>query len=293
MSVIIPAWNASPFIEESINSVLNQSHRELELIIVDDGSTDNTAQVVQGFTDSRVKLVQLSNNQGQAAALLRGVSESSGEWIARLDSDDLSSRGRLSYQLRAARALGMNHILGSSALLFGQGKGYVSKRVTHAQLHAQLFFHSPLIHSSVFAHRSILERFPYNPEFMLEDFDWYERAVRAGVRLFNLPLPLVRYRQHEAMKSKNLGGRTRGDTLAIAARFFSDLGIDPSPSDLSIHYALAVKQATVLDDSICRSDLVDWKHRLTEANNRMRVFSRRYFKQLVLARTRILISELP
>jgi glycosyltransferase involved in cell wall biosynthesis len=99
VSVIMPAYNAATTIRESIASVLAQSHRELELLVVDDGSTDHTRQIVQEVKDSRVRLIELERQSGVSAARNVGVERSSGAYLKYLDSDDLINGGAVEAQL--------------------------------------------------------------------------------------------------------------------------------------------------------------------------------------------------
>lgn len=89
VSIIMPSWNTAQFISESIQSVLNQTYKNWELIIVDDCSTDNTDDVVKKFDDERIKYFKNEKNSGAALTRNRAIRESNGEWIAFLDSDDL------------------------------------------------------------------------------------------------------------------------------------------------------------------------------------------------------------
>ena len=98
VSVIIPAYNAATLIAESINSILAQSWRRLEVLVIDDGSTDETATVVQRFFDPRVRLIRQSN-QGQCAALNHGIAEAQGDFIKFVDADDWINPGHLAAQM--------------------------------------------------------------------------------------------------------------------------------------------------------------------------------------------------
>ena len=99
VSVIMPSWNTGRFIAESIQSVLDQTYGDLELIIVDDCSTDNTDEVVGTFSDSRIRYIKNEKNMGAALSRNRAMREARGEWIAFLDSDDLWKPEKLEKQI--------------------------------------------------------------------------------------------------------------------------------------------------------------------------------------------------
>ena len=99
VSVIMPSWNTAKYIGESIQSVIDQTYKNWELIIVDDRSTDNTEEVINTFNDSRIRYYKNSNNLGAALTRNRALREAKGEWIAFLDSDDLWQPNKLKEQL--------------------------------------------------------------------------------------------------------------------------------------------------------------------------------------------------
>ena len=99
VSVIMPSWNTSNFIAESIQSVIDQTYENWELIIVDDCSTDNTDDVVAKFTDKRIRYFKNEKNSGAALSRNRALREARGEWIAFLDSDDLWNPDKLEHQI--------------------------------------------------------------------------------------------------------------------------------------------------------------------------------------------------
>lgn len=99
VSVIMPSWNTGKFIAESIQSVIDQTYENWELIIVDDCSTDNTDEVVAKFTDKRIRYFKNEKNSGAALSRNRALREANGEWIAFLDSDDLWNPDKLEHQI--------------------------------------------------------------------------------------------------------------------------------------------------------------------------------------------------
>ena len=107
VSVIMPSWNTAGFIAESINSVIAQTYKKWELIIVDDCSTDNTDEVVAAFDDPRIRYLKNKKNSGAALTRNRAIREARGEWIAFLDSDDLWTPRKLEYQVAFMKKNGL------------------------------------------------------------------------------------------------------------------------------------------------------------------------------------------
>ena len=99
VSVIMPSYNTAKYISNSINSVLNQTYKNFELIIVDDCSTDYTDQILDSFKDPRIKYIKLSRNSGAAVARNVALKEARGKWITFLDSDDLWEKEKLDHQI--------------------------------------------------------------------------------------------------------------------------------------------------------------------------------------------------
>lgn len=104
VSIIMPSWNTARWIGESIQSVLDQTYQNWELIIVDDCSTDNTDEIVNSFKDSRIKYFKNETNSGAALTRNRAIRESRGEWIAFLDSDDLWKPNKLEKMITFAKS---------------------------------------------------------------------------------------------------------------------------------------------------------------------------------------------
>lgn len=108
VSIIMPSWNTENYIAESIQSVINQTYENWELIIVDDCSTDNTDEVVKAFDDQRIKYLKNEKNSGAALTRNRALKEAKGEWIAFLDSDDLWVPKKLEHQINFMKEKGCN-----------------------------------------------------------------------------------------------------------------------------------------------------------------------------------------
>ena len=108
VSIIMPSWNTENYIAESIQSVIDQTYKNWELIIVDDCSTDNTDEVVRAFNDQRIKYLKNEKNSGAALTRNRALKEARGEWIAFLDSDELWVPEKLEHQINFMKKKGCN-----------------------------------------------------------------------------------------------------------------------------------------------------------------------------------------
>lgn len=99
VSVILPAFNAEMFLRESISSILNQSLKNIELVIINDGSTDSTEDIIKSFSDNRIVYLKNTINLGIIKTLNKGIDNAKGKYIARMDADDISMPNRLKRQI--------------------------------------------------------------------------------------------------------------------------------------------------------------------------------------------------
>ena len=100
VTVLMPVYNCEKYLRESIESILNQTFKDFEFLIINDGSSDKSAEIVESYNDNRINFVQNEKNIGLAASLNRGLDIAKGEYIARMDADDISLPERLEKQVR-------------------------------------------------------------------------------------------------------------------------------------------------------------------------------------------------
>jgi glycosyltransferase involved in cell wall biosynthesis len=199
ISVVMAAYNGEPYLAGAVRSVLNQDVRDIELIIVDDCSTDRTAELVQSFADPRVVYHRNDRNLGQTPSLNVGLRLSRGEYIARIDADDEFLPGKLRAQLDLMDAEPRIAVCGTWAECMdeqGTGTGLFRAPVSTRDLAFRLIWSSPVCHVSVLMRREpLLEVGGYDESFRYaaDHRMWSDLASR-GYRFVNLPRPLVRYR---------------------------------------------------------------------------------------------------
>jgi glycosyltransferase involved in cell wall biosynthesis len=201
VTVLLPVFNGARHLRESVGSVLAQRFTDFELLVVDDGSTDETPEILASIPDPRLRVVRNDGNIGLVATLNRGLAEARGEWIARQDADDISAPGRLAAQMAFVRGNPSVPVLGTDAwLIAGDGRNCGRWRTGgHADLVAwDLCFRAPFAHASVLFRRSIItERFGgYRDARACEDLELWSR-VAAEFPVVTLREPLVKYRLHD------------------------------------------------------------------------------------------------
>ncbi|MEQ9411018.1 MAG: glycosyltransferase family A protein [Fuerstiella sp.] len=207
ISVIIPVYNAERYISETIESVLNQTGCELEIIVVDDGSTDTTQQVVALFGD-RVRYLQ-QQNAGPAAARNLGVSVARHDWIAFLDADDLWAPDKLQRQLEMAESTGAS-VVYTNTRNFGDLNCVAELRMSPQNMPAGDVFAALLMDnfmtlSSVTIRKdAFLQAGGFRERYFgTEDWDLWLRLAASGVRFAAVPEALTLYRWHSTSLSKN------------------------------------------------------------------------------------------
>lgn len=218
ISVILPIYNAEDFITDSINSILNQSFRDFELILIDDASSDRTPQLLTRISDPRIRRVRHDENRGLIASLNEGLQFARGSFIARMDHDDIALPDRFSQQLnflelhQSIGVIGTGYRLIDSAGLVGLT--YRPPK-THEEINWAMSFLCPLAHPTVMVRREILiSNGGYSESAAFaEDYDLWER-LSYKVKFANLPEPLMLLRKH----GRNMTNVWLSENIAVATK---------------------------------------------------------------------------
>ncbi|WP_374961423.1 glycosyltransferase family 2 protein [Spongiibacter tropicus] len=232
VSIILPAFNAARFLPAAVESILGQSYQNIELIVVDDGSVDTTLEVLKNYRDDeRVKIIS-RENRGITRSLNEAVAASSGEYIARMDADDIAAPERLADQLSYMKKEGL-HVCGSNVELFGEAVGKKSHQnypeKNDAIRASFLAWGKPFCHPAVMFHKSVFDRYCYREYKSIEDYRlWAELCFDPQLRFGNLQRPLLSYRLHPSQETKS--PKERGwralEEVAIVGDVLS--GLEPS-----------------------------------------------------------------
>jgi glycosyltransferase involved in cell wall biosynthesis len=214
VSVVMAVHDGEQYIGAAVDSVLSQKFRDLELIVVDDGSTDRSAEIVRQHADPRVRLIANGRNLGLAPSLNVGLTEARGEFIARLDADDVSTPYRLARQVAFMEAHPKVALLGSwYAEMSADGTpGALRKLPTrHWDLRWHLCLYCPFVHSAMLWRRTLVaERVGQYDERLVYsmDFDLWRR-IAAELEVANVPESLLYLRTHRHSMTATYGDRAR------------------------------------------------------------------------------------
>ncbi|BDH45248.1 glycosly transferase [Salmonella enterica subsp. enterica serovar Choleraesuis] len=199
ISVLMPAYNVECYIEEAINSLLCQSYKNIEIIAVDDCSTDSTFSKLQSLAaiDSRIKPFKKEYNSGIVDTLNIGLTYCSGCFIARMDADDIAEKNRIELQYNFLLENSAVDIVGSATTtidMFGNPIQVSNVPVGQKKISSTIALFSPCFHIWL-CNREIYDRLNgYRKLAPAEDYDFLLRAQTAGFKIDNIPLPLMKIR---------------------------------------------------------------------------------------------------
>ena len=198
LSVILPAYNVEDYIAEAMDSILTQTYTDYELIIVDDGSTDRTPEIVRdNATDKKVKVITNATNQGLTKSLNIGIAEAKGKYIARQDGDDISLPTRLAEQVAFMEANPKIALLGTDMQVLNEDKLHVKKPKNPNPTFEDLLAHNSVVGASVMIRKSALDEVGVFDERFHRTED-YEMSLRMAkhFKVATLPKPLYVQRIH-------------------------------------------------------------------------------------------------
>ncbi|SFI44119.1 Glycosyl transferase family 2 [Collimonas sp. OK307] len=208
ISVVIPTFNAGLHIQATLSSILAQEDADFEVLILDDASTDNTLDLIRDIGDKRVKIYRHENNQGRIVNANRAFSLASGEYVARLDHDDIADPRRLFQQARFLDEHPQITVVGSQIQHFGLQQGNSDFPLEDGRIKARFVSGDAyLANPSVMFRHDFIQRnvLRYDPNlYITDDLGFWFDCLLLGARFANLPNALTSYRIHEGMTSMNL-----------------------------------------------------------------------------------------
>jgi glycosyltransferase involved in cell wall biosynthesis len=265
VTVLMAAYNEKRFIREAVESILDQTFPDFEFLIINDGSTDGTRNLLLSYDDPRIRFIDNEQNIGLVKSLNRGLALARGEYIARQDADDRSHRFRLEKQVLFMEANPDVVLLGTQVLLvneFGRPArlAYSHRPVTKLGIRWRLMIDSAFVHSSVMFRRKVIwdELHGYNELFVdREDAELWSR-VTVDHEAQNLSETLLDSRTHSASITANFGTKSDHSFYEIIRRnLYRYLQSETIPGDRWIRLHLATYSGQPITDHKDAKHLID------------------------------------
>ena len=238
VTVLLPVYNGERYVQQAVDSILAQTLDDFEFIIVNDGSTDSTAEILAGYRDERVVIAHHETNQGIVPSLNHGLELARGTFIARQDADDISLPHRLERQVRLLENHPRVVIAGSAYYLIdehGTRLRTAHRPASDTHIRWDLLFHNSFLHTAVMLRADTLRRhgLRYDARALhAEDYDLWSRLLRHGEGC-NSDDPLLKHRIHEQQISSRVATVQARMADRIAQANLARLGVQVSAADIS------------------------------------------------------------
>lgn len=243
VTVLLPVHNGRDYLQDAIASVLRQTLTDFELLVIDDGSTDGSVDLIRAYDDPRIRLVVQEQNRGVADTLNHGLSLARGEFIARMDADDICRPERLERQVDLLRRCPDVAVCGSWVEAFeGAHREVWEAPVTHDAILARMLFVSALYHPTACFRSAFMtdNSLQYASDFpCAQDYDLWARCAAKG-RLANLAEVLLEYRLHPGQSARQKSAVRQDYADRVRFGLLSGLGLHPDEPTLALHRALSL-----------------------------------------------------
>lgn len=280
VSVILPVYNGQAHIHEALQSLLSQTLREIEILVIDDGSTDDTLEAVASVPDPRIQVFR-QPNEGLVAKLNFGLVQARGKYIARMDADDISLPTRLASQVAYLDAHPEIGVCGTASVSFtASGKTWTTKQPINPEVAwATLLLRVPLSHPTVMFRGSLMREggWKYRPEAShAEDYDLWARFGEV-TKIGNLTAPLLRYRIHPEQVSAQHNALQQVASSSVRATLLTKF-LGPTTGDLLFHEKLVQQQWGTNPGFLYQFD--GWLQRIWEANKQAGRYTERALQEV-------------
>ncbi|WP_053362684.1 glycosyltransferase family 2 protein [Bacillus sp. FJAT-27251] len=236
VTVLMPVFNGEKYLKQAIKSILRQTYKNFEFLIIDDGSTDKSVKIIKTYKDPRIRLVRNKKNIGLIKTLNKGLSLARGEYIARMDCDDISLPKRLEKQVEFMDQHPDIGVCGTAVKLIGKKvKWQFPSDPDHIK--CQLLFANTIAHPTAMIRKKVLNNIKYEKYAHAEDYHLWV-TLSNKTKLTNLPEILLKYRQHSKQVSNKFNRKQQATAKRIVLEQLKRLNITPTDQELSIHLHL-------------------------------------------------------
>ena len=240
ISVLMPVYNAEEYLKDAIESILNQSYTNFEFIIIDDGSTDRSKAIVESYSDPRIVFVHCAENKGIVYQLNYGINLAKGEYLVRMDADDIAFKKRIELQYDFLKKNPSYSIVGAQAMLInsiGEKVGITTDLPIESEaIKVFSLFFCPFVHPTVLIKTEVLKKHPYQKVAAEDYYLWIQILQKYKAK--NLEIPLLYYREHNNNSTKLRSIEFLKSLDTIYASAFNHIGFKLSLENLQLLNAM-------------------------------------------------------
>ena len=276
LTVLMPVRDGERHLQEAIDSILEQSYRGFEFLIVNDGSRDLTPRILAEYAarDDRIRLLRIDGGVGTAGALNRGLELARGQLVARMDADDAAFPYRLREQVDFMQRHPEIDVCGGALSVYERPAERWVPPATHDGILARMLFECPLFHPTVIMRREkVLWAGGYSTELSAaQDYELWQRLAQSrGIRFANLRRTLIRYRVHPGRDRAAYMVRQTQTANRVRSLLLATLDLHPNGLEQACHEALARRIDTPGLPGVVAC--LTWIERIEAANRVSRVFA--------------------
>ena len=274
-------YNSARFLREAIESILEQTYKDFEFIVINDGSTDSSEEIILSFSDKRINYVKNEKNSGIIETLNKGIGISCGKYIVRMDADDISLPARIEKQVSFMDAHLDVGAAGSEYYSFSESN--FKKVAAYSEpeiLRSLLLFKSCLCHPSVIIRKSVLtdNNIRYRNYKHAEDYDFWIQLSKV-CKLSNVKEFLLKYRSHDMQGSIVHNTTQKGSAEIIRENYLKDLGFNFTEKDLQVNNIIANNCLIKSQETL--TEVESWLLKLIEQNFALKSIEPKYFNLLL------------
>ena len=278
ITVLMPVYNAGVHLKEAIDSILNQTFIAFEFLIINDGSTDNSEEIILSYNDQRIRYIKNETNLRLIATLNKGIDLAAGKYIARMDADDISEPNRLQVQYDYMEKNPEVAICGSWFKMFGDRNDTVKYVDGHNHIMAKMLYQCHFCHPSVILRKTALQSFEikFDPFYIhAEDYDFFTR-IGEKYKLANIQQVLVHYRTHvQSVSQQNKNIQNSKSTL-IKQRLFKHAGLIATEADLELYRTLGQHEYSADVNYLNKARIL--LEKMLESNETTNYFDKPFFR---------------
>ena len=246
VTVLLPVYNAEAYIADAIQSIICQTFGDFELLIINDGSSDRSLEIINSFDDKRIRIINNETNIKLIATLNKGIDLAGGKYIVRMDADDINLPQRLQKQVDFMEANPNVGVSGSWFETFGTHEQVVKYPEKDEDIRIMMLYQTPFCHPSIIFRKEVFEKYNirFLPEFIhAEDYEVWVR-LSEYTQFANIPEVLLKYRMHEKSVSASHQDVQLRNTIKIVNVVFEKAGVQMNDRELMYFREIAYSNFT-------------------------------------------------